>query len=57
MHFMLLDLGFGVFKSFWAFEIFCEMYGLGFVNLILYDHALHRHCIITMFHAYLDVCD
>ena len=58
MHFMHLDLRFGVLKFFfWVFEFFCEIYGLGFVNLISYDHALHPHCIITMFHAYLDVCD
>ena len=49
--FHALDLGFGV------FEFFCKYCGLGYVNLISYDHALHPYCIITMFHAYLDVCD
>ena len=53
-----------LFLSIWGFEIFeffffflGEIYGLGFVNLILYDHALHPYCIIIMFHAYLDVCN
>ena len=60
--FQALDLGFlflfflAIFLGFWVF-FRCEYYGLGYVNLILYDHALHPQCIITMFHAYLDVCD
>ena len=60
--FHALDLGFlflfflAIFWGFWVF-FRCEYYGLGYVNLILYDHALHPQCIITMFHAYLDVCD
>ena len=49
---MHLDLGFGVLYFFWVFEIFCEIYGLGFVNLILYDHTLHPYCIIIMFHTF-----
>ena len=58
MHFMHLDLGFGVLKflSFFFF-FFGEIYWFGFVNLILYYQSLHPYCITIMFHAYLDVCD
>ena len=30
----------------------CENFGLGYVVLMLYAHALHSHCIITMVHAF-----
>ena len=46
-----LDLGFGVFENFLGFLDFCELFGLGVVDLMLYAHALHFYCISTMFHA------
>ena len=56
MHFTHLDLRFfflceifGVFENFW---ISCEIFGLGVMFLMLYDHALHSICIFTMFHAF-----
>ena len=55
MHFTHLDLGFGFSLNFGIFEnwwVFCELFGLGFVYLILYDHALHSICIFTIFHAF-----
>ena len=55
MHF--LPKFFGVFWKFVGLWDICEIYGLGFVNLISSNHALHPHCTITTFHAYLDVCD
>ena len=52
MHSCILDLGFGFFETFWGFWDFCEIFGLGCVVLVMYAHALHSHCIITMFHAF-----
>ena len=52
MHTCILDLSFGVFENFWGFLDFCVIVGLGVVDLMLYAHALHSHCIITMFHAF-----
>ena len=52
MNSCILDLGFGVFENCWGFWDFCEIFGLGGVVLLLYAHALHSHCIITMFHAF-----
>ena len=52
MHSCILDLGFGVFENCWGFWGFCEIFGLGGVVLLLYAHALHSYCIITMFHAF-----
>ena len=49
MHSCILDLGFGVFENFLDF---CEIFGLGCVDLILYAHALHIPYILTTFHAF-----
>ena len=54
MHSCILDLSFGVFEIFWDF---CEIFGLGCVDLILYALALHIPCILTMFHAFRCVID
>ena len=54
MHFTFCDLTFGVFGKFWDFSKsmkFLLNFGMGFVYLILNDHALHHMCIITMFYA------
>ena len=48
----ILDLGFGFLKKFWGFLDYCEIVGLGVVDLMLYAHALHSHYIITMFHVF-----
>ena len=50
MHFRPRFWGFSKFLG--GFWVFREIFGLGFVNLLLYVHALHSHCILTMFHAY-----
>ena len=54
--FQALDLGFWVpFETFRVFEIFWdffEMFRLGVVYLMIYDHALHSISIFTMFHAF-----
>ena len=55
MHFTHLDLGFGFLEFFGVFEdwwVFCKIFGLGVVFLMVYDHALHPICIFTMFHAF-----
>ena len=52
MHSCILDLGFGVFQNFWDFWVFLEIFGLGFMDLMICDHALHFISIITMFHAF-----
>ena len=57
MHSCILDLGFEVFENILGFSVFLEIFGLGFVNLIIYDHALHPCCILTMFHAFRCVFD
>ena len=57
MHLCIFNLGFRVFEKFWVFEIFCEIFGLGVFVLILYAHALHSHCILTMFHVFRCVFD
>ena len=49
MHSCILDLDFGGFKFLGVFEIFCEIIGLDVVDLMLYVHALHSHCISTLF--------
>ena len=48
----ILDLGFWVFDNFWGFWDFSEIVGLGVFDLILYAHALHSNCILTIFHAF-----
>lgn len=45
VHSRILDLGFGFLKFFGGFWLGC-------VVLVMYAHALHSHCIITMFHAF-----
>ena len=57
MHSCIFYLGFGVFENFWDFLEFCEIVGLDVFDLILYAHALHSHCILTMFHAFRCVLD
>ena len=47
---LMKNLGFFKIK-----EVFANFWD-GFVFLILKLHALHLICIITMFHAFLDVC-
>ena len=54
MHFRPRFWGFWKFLGFWDF---CEIFGLGYVDLILYAHALHILCILTMFHAFRCVID
>ena len=49
MHSCILGLGFGVFQKNWGFLVFPKIFGLGFVKLLLYSHALHSNnvsCII-----------
>ena len=51
-------LGF-FFWNFWGFQNwwgFYEIFGMGFVFLILKNHTLHLICIITTCHAFFDVC-
>ena len=57
MHSCIFYLGFGVFENFWDFLEFCEIFGLDVFDLILYAHALHSHCNLTMFHAFRCVLD
>ena len=47
----------GFSKNLGGFLVFPEIFGLGFVKLSLYAHALHSHCILTMFHAFRCVFD
>ena len=56
MHSCIFRPRFWVFEKFWAFWDFSEIFGLGYVDLMLYAHALHSHCIITyscILHAYV----
>ena len=48
---------FGVFENSCSFWDFCKIFGLGWVVSILYAHASHIPCIITMFHAFKCVLD
>ena len=54
MHSCILYLGFRVFENFWGFFFlyFCEIFGLGVIDLMLYAHALHFNNVSCI----LDVC-
>ena len=54
MHFRPRFWGFWKFLGFLRFLWNCWVRCFCF---LLYAHGLHPHCIITMFYAYLDVCD
>ena len=59
MHFIFSNLTFGILINFGVFQnqwSFCEIFGMGFVKMNLNHHTLHHICIITLFHAFLDVC-
>ena len=42
---------------FWFFWDICEIFGLGFVIFMIYDHALYSIRILTMFHTFRCVLD
>ena len=55
MHFMFSDLTFGIFDKLWGFQnqwSFCEIFGMGIVEMTFNHHALHLICIITLLHAF-----
>ena len=59
MHFMHLDLGFGIFKKFWGFSKLLSVYwnfGMGFCLNDLWTSCIASHMHYNYIFMHLDVC-
>ena len=60
MHFMLFNLSFWVFQKFWDFQNqrdFCEIFGMGFEDLILKTSFISSHEHYKNIFMHLNVCN